>query len=601
MDLTGQPVDAFSAIATLEDPADNTSFQLKIDEVFRVANRVFIMGWTTIPELECAVLCGKADDEDAPQTISPNVMKVSRADVAEAYNMPSDQIGFVLHFDEEDAAEIALEIALDPDTPWQSEPIAISGMPEAPSTGMGCTLLNCVEPGSKAWARIVTVFSKDRAPERSTAQAHFSGAFGSVKGIGGGAWGWVVYEADTHVWFMDENGNVTPMADAHRSNRPDVLAAISHISAAEKKAGFHIPLSDLEAQRKVAIRAISPQGTWTVSQTTASTLATDVPSAMKTLFSVQGTPSDLKKRANQFELPIALRLLQHGHAVQKLFTPVEGQIGEMPAEPKVSVIIPLYGRMDFVEHQLMEFSRDPYMVEHAEIIYAIDDPAIFEQLPLEAENLFNLYQMPFKWVWGLVNRGFSGANNLGASAANAPRLLFLNSDAFPTRPGWLEEMADTLDANPDYGMLAPRLLFADGSIQHAGMVNRYHAHLGVWINHHPLMGFDPAMDPCTDLTEMPLVTGACMLMQRDVFDQLGGWDTDYIIGDYEDSDLCFKTRDAGLKIGYLPSVELVHLERQSFKLFGEDGVRFRITLANAIRHQTRWQKFINPVSETSTS
>ena len=54
----------------------------------------------------------------------------------------------------------------------------------------------------------------------------------------------------------------------------------------------------------------------------------------------------------------------------------ERAFGPQPEAPEVSVIVPLYGRHDFVEHQLMEFCRDPYMRERAEIVYVVDDPAI---------------------------------------------------------------------------------------------------------------------------------------------------------------------------------------------------------------------------------
>lgn len=591
MDVIESPVDAFLSVVTLTGPGDE-NYQVKIDQVFRVSDHVFILGWSTLVDPDLSVVCLPGNDTDAPRSLVPETLSILREDVANGYGLTRSDIGFVKYFKDTEVQTLYLRIALDPEKPWECAEMVVGDMPASPNTGTGCNLLKCVPPGSDAWQEVIRCYTRDNPPETRSAEAHFTGAFGSIPGIGGGAWGWVAREADTHVWLMDENGNVVPMEHAHRSDRPDVLSAMSHLDVADSRPGFHVALPELEAKKKLAIRAISPHGTWTVAQTTATTLAVDVPSAMKTLFSVQGTPTDLKKRANRFELPIAQRVLRHNKAVQSSFPVTQGQIGDVPSDPEVSVIIPLYGRMDFIEHQLMEFQHDAYLREKVEIIYAIDDPAIFESLPLEAEGLFQLYETPFRWVWGAANRGFSGANNLGAAVARAPRLLFLNSDAFPTRAGWLNEMADTLDANPEFGMIAPRLLFADGSIQHAGMENRYHAHLGVFINHHPLMGFDTGMDPHEGLTEMPLVTGACMLMQRDVFDRLGSWDTDYIIGDYEDSDLCFKVRDAGLKVGYLPTVELVHLERQSFKLFGEDGERFRITLANAIRHQTKWQKFI---------
>jgi GT2 family glycosyltransferase len=209
-----------------------------------------------------------------------------------------------------------------------------------------------------------------------------------------------------------------------------------------------------------------------------------------------------------------------------------------------------------------------------------------------AESLHRLYRVPFKWVWGSVNRGFSGANNLGVKHAHSEYLIFLNSDAFPQQPGWVLSLVQTLHERLDIGAVGARLVFADGSIQHAGMEFMRRDELGIWVNHHPYMGLDPCLDPANGLTLMPCVTGACLAVRRKDFEHISGWDTGYLIGDFEDSDLCLKLRARGLKIAYLPSVQLTHLERQSFKLLGHDEFRTRIVIYNAVRHQTRWGPLI---------
>jgi len=260
--------------------------------------------------------------------------------------------------------------------------------------------------------------------------------------------------------------------------------------------------------------------------------------------------------------------------------------------PIVSVIVPLYGRIDLVEHQLLEFCKDAWFAEHAELIYVIDDPRLVDGFVTQAETLHRLYRMPFKWVWGNANRGFSGANNLGAAHARGRYLLFLNSDAFPQKPGWLQALVDVLETRPEIGAVGPRLVFGDGSIQHSGLEFMRREELGIWINHHPRMGLDAALDPHRELTTMRAITGACLAMRRVDFDRVGGWDTSYLIGDFEDSDLCLKLQAAGLDVAYLPTVQLTHLERQSFKLLGPDEFRTRVVIYNAVRHQTRWGAFI---------
>ena len=152
---------------------------------------------------------------------------------------------------------------------------------------------------------------------------------------------------------------------------------------------------------------------------------------------------------------------------------------------------------------------------------------------------------------------------------------------------------EVLQDKPDIGVIAPRLLFADGSIQHAGIQFKYRTDLGIWINHHPQMGLDPSLDVNQDLAILPAVTGACMLISKKDFDDVDGWDTGYLIGDFEDTDLCLKLRSKGKKCAYLPTVNLTHLERQSFSLTGSDDFRTKVVIYNATRHQTRWANLLS--------
>ena len=121
------------------------------------------------------------------------------------------------------------------------------------------------------------------------------------------------------------------------------------------------------------------------------------------------------------------------------------------------------------------------------------------------------------------------------------------------------------------------------------MTSRWRADFGMYMNNHPHMGMERDYDPATGLTEMPMVTGACIAMRREVFERLGGWDEGFVAGDFEDSDLCLRAREAGFRIGYDPDVELTHLERQSFRDPSDThDRRRRITLLNAVRYNQKW-------------
>jgi len=368
------------------------------------------------------------------------------------------------------------------------------------------------------------------------------------------------------------------VTDAYRASHGDLTS----------NAGFVIRVDDLVVGQPVRLVMQRGDEMVVLGSAQAGALPSDPLAAARWLFGLHTPRHLLAHRMACIDLPLLdpLITLQRGAQRQQ---PVQvHQLGHPVAQPQASIIVPLYGRVDFVEHQLIEFSRDPWIRAHAEIVYVLDDPRLVEPFAQQAPAWHRLYRLPFKWVGSSINRGFSGANNLGAAHSRAPFLAFLNSDAFPQEPGWLQALIAELDSDPGLGAVAPRLVFGDGSIQHAGMAFARRDEWGIWINHHPAMGLEPSLDPYRQTTSVPAVTGACLVIERDTLQAAGAWDTGYLIGDFEDSDLCLKLRTHGLRVAYVPSVQLTHLERQSFKLLGQDDFRQRVVIYNAVRHQSRW-------------
>ena len=113
-------------------------------------------------------------------------------------------------------------------------------------------------------------------------------------------------------------------------------------------------------------------------------------------------------------------------------------------------------------------------------------------------------------------------------------------------------------------MLGPKLLYGDDSLQHAGMYFHRDAFPNrLWLNQHYFKGFPRRYAPANVCRPVPAVTGACLMLQRELFENLGGWDESYVQGDYEDSDLCLRAYQRGCQNWYLPAAELYHLEGQS--------------------------------------
>lgn len=239
------------------------------------------------------------------------------------------------------------------------------------------------------------------------------------------------------------------------------------------------------------------------------------------------------------------------------------QLGDPPDRPRVSVIVPLYRRIDFVEHQLAQFAHDPQMLR-TDLIYVLDSPELADAFRSECKRLHRLYRVPFRAVVLQENVGFSGANNAGVSLAHAPLLLLMNSDVLPDDPGWLDALADFLDADPTVGAVAPKLLFEDDSLQHAGLYfDRPDGEL-LWQNEHYFKGLHGSFPAANIARPVPAITAACMLLPAALYRSVGGLLGQYVQGDFEDSDLCLRLRAVGLRVWYVPQVQLYHLEGQSY-------------------------------------
>ncbi|TKB01507.1 glycosyltransferase family 2 protein [Alteromonas portus] len=438
------------------------------------------------------------------------------------------------------------------------------------------------------WTKIV--------PKANGPHPHVKAFIDSVKATGSGSEavtsGWVIRKQNSFMWFETNQGQILPMRSAFFQYREDVYNAFEdEMTEALPLAGFVQALTACNPGTVLKIYALSSEGAHEIAQGEVERLESTPKKIAEFLASINTPLSELPKRISKIDEPlISSAIAQKNTAISAM--PHEVYSFGKCSSPEASIIIPLYGRVDFVEAQMQCFSKDVFVQNHCELIYVIDDPTLVEPFKKLSSDIYALYGIPFKVIWGGLNRGFSGANNLGVEYATAHYLLFLNSDAFPTNPGWVEQLTDVLNSNADYGVVSPRLLFADGSIQHAGMEFVYRNELSIWTNHHPNMGIDPSLDPHSEATVVPAVTGACMLMTRDLFDSVGGWDNGYLIGDFEDSDLCFKIREQGKHCVYVPTVELTHLERQSFNLTGAPDFRTKVVIYNATRHQNKWSSLL---------
>ncbi len=255
--------------------------------------------------------------------------------------------------------------------------------------------------------------------------------------------------------------------------------------------------------------------------------------------------------------------------------------------PLVSIVIPLYKVLDFLRFQLSGMATDPWLVANAEIIFVLDSPEIQDETEHMLGGLHLLHGLPMKLVIMNRNSGYARACNAGARFARGAVLVMLNSDVVPKGPGWLQVLSRPLLENSRLGAIGPKLLFEDGSLQHAGLYFGRDQR-GIWLNHHFNKGMPGDYAPAQQAREVPGVTGACLVTRRAIYERVGGFTEDYIIGDYEDSDLCLKIRRLGLQITYEPAACLYHFERRSIRR-SQDYMRGVASQYNSWLHTQRWE------------
>lgn len=275
---------------------------------------------------------------------------------------------------------------------------------------------------------------------------------------------------------------------------------------------------------------------------------------------------------------IILAHLQENSTQMTRDRPSIAHVGLMPKRPSVvSIIIPVFNQVHYTGKcldALFKNTQDPF-----EII-VVDNGSTDG-----TSQLLRQYGDQIRVIRNAQNQGFAKACNSGAAAASSPFLLFLNNDT-EVQPGWLPPLL-AMAARPQVGAVGSRLLFPDGSVQHAGVIIVERRGVVSLLPRHAFIGESLDGTAPAKATSMQAVTAACMLVNASDFSDVGGFDTAYWNG-CEDVDLCFKLAQLGRKIVYEPASVVVHHEGKS----GHERT-VAITVNNA-RLRGRWEGLVAP-------
>lgn len=215
--------------------------------------------------------------------------------------------------------------------------------------------------------------------------------------------------------------------------------------------------------------------------------------------------------------------------------------------PDVSIVVPVYNQL-------------PFTLACLDALLGHDSRYSFEVLvgdDASTDATAQALAIPIARVRHVRNRrnlGFVRNCNATAARARGRFVVMLNNDT-QVLPGWLDELIDTLEANPDIGLAGSKLVFPDGRLQECGAI--------VWKDG-SAWNFgrldDPRGPELSYMRDVDFVSGASIALRRDTWQALGGFDELFVPAYAEDADLAFRVRAHGMRTVVQPLSQLLHFE-----------------------------------------
>lgn len=259
---------------------------------------------------------------------------------------------------------------------------------------------------------------------------------------------------------------------------------------------------------------------------------------------------------------------------------------ELVYEPLVSVIIPNKDHIEDLNKCLRSlFETNVY--QNLECI-VVENNSMEEDTFVYYKQIMEEFPKVKVVYWSGTGFNYPAINMYGVEEAKGEYLLFLNNDTEIINEDCIKELLGYC-MRKDVGAVGARLYYEDRSIQHAGVIvglGGVAAHAFV-----DMPGDNPGYKYRIVVTQdYSAVTAACMMVKRSVFEEVGGFDTNYAVA-FNDVDLCLKIREAGYLIVYNPYAELIHYESKSrgYEDTPEKIARFQSEIE---RFHKRWSKIL---------
>jgi GT2 family glycosyltransferase len=215
-------------------------------------------------------------------------------------------------------------------------------------------------------------------------------------------------------------------------------------------------------------------------------------------------------------------------------------------KPLVSIVIPVFNNIVYTFNCLESILENTEDVTYEVIIVNDASTDNTEKILKGIKNITVIHNAN--------NIGFVEASNIGAKKAKGEYIVFMNNDVKVTK-GWLKPMLNIFLEKEKVGIVGCKLLYPDGSLQEAGGI--------VWSDGSAWnYGRNDSPDKCeyNYVREVDYCSAACIMIRKELFEMVDGFDTRYSPAYCEDSDLAFKIREKGYRVLYQPETIIFHYE-----------------------------------------
>lgn len=248
---------------------------------------------------------------------------------------------------------------------------------------------------------------------------------------------------------------------------------------------------------------------------------------------------------------------------------------EKQDQPLVSIIIPVYNQWDYTYACLVSILENTSNIPY-EIVIA-DDMSTDETTNIQS------YVENVAVVRDGINRGFLLNCNNAAKVARGKFLFFLNNDT-NVQQNWLSSLLELIEADSSIGMAGSKLVYPDGRQQEAGGI--------IWDD---ASGWnygrldDPGKPEYNYVKDVDYISGAAILVRKDLWDLLEGFDERYVPAYFEDTDLAFEIRKLGYRVVLQPKSVIVHFEGVSHGTDTGSGIK-SYQVKNKEKFLEKWQE-----------